>query len=203
MPIFESFPKIPRYNRAVTITEKIDGTNAQIHIREAPGQGSELPVGGLDITVMLDAAHYCYMRAGSRNRWISPGDDNFGFARWVHANALELAKLGPGTHYGEWWGSGIQRGYGLVDGEKRFSLFNSARWGAHNPNTPACCSVVPVLATAVTSSVLSELLDELRLTGSFAAPGFMKPEGVVIYHSASRQSYKVLLENDDVAKGTA
>ena len=52
-------------------------------------------------------------------------------------------ELGVGQHFGEWWGFGIQRGYGLH--ERRFSLFNTGRWS--DPAVrPACCGVVPVLA---------------------------------------------------------
>ena len=52
----------------------------------------------------------------------------FGFARWVETNRERLITLlGPGLHFGEWWGSGIQRGYGLTKGDKRFSLFNVER----------------------------------------------------------------------------
>ena len=40
---------------------------------------------------------------------------------------LSMTFLVPGRHFGEWWGSGIQRGYGLD--EKTFSLFNAYRWG--------------------------------------------------------------------------
>lgn len=32
MSTFQAWPKIPRYNRQVTLTEKIDGTNAAIII---------------------------------------------------------------------------------------------------------------------------------------------------------------------------
>src|SRR6185436_19868415 len=82
--------------------------------------------------------------AGSRSRWLTDdGPDNFGFRAW--------------------WGSGIQRGYGLTAGEKRFSLFNVKRWVLHgqeprqipqqNPTLPAkfqdvlppCVGLVPVL----------------------------------------------------------
>jgi hypothetical protein len=68
------------------------------------------------------------MLAGSRSQYITPERDNHGFARWVQDDADELWALGEGRHFGEWWGSGIQRGYGLQKGEKRFSLFNVARW---------------------------------------------------------------------------
>src|SRR5678815_2758188 len=104
LPPFEAFESIPRISRACVISEKIDGTNAQVYI---PDDSS-------------------YVLAGSRNRWITPEDDNYGFATWVRDNATELLKLGPGRHFGEWWGAGIQRRYGLT--EKRWSLFNSGRW---------------------------------------------------------------------------
>src|ERR1700743_312939 len=104
---FEAFGKIPRLTREIVITEKIDGTNAQVYIyRDKNGD--------------------LQMRAGSRTRWITPEDDNFGFARWVHENKEHLLKLGKGQHFGEWWGLGIQRCYNLR--EKRFSLFNTLRW---------------------------------------------------------------------------
>jgi hypothetical protein len=31
----------------------------------------------------------------------------------------------------------------------------------------------------------------------------MKPEGIVVYHSAARSRFKVLLEGDDIPKGNA
>ena len=102
----EGFGKIARWNREVIVTEKIDGTNAQILVND---EGTDF-------------------RVGSRNQWITPEADNFGFARWCADNRDDLLKLGPGRHFGEWWGSGIQRGYGLAKGEKRFSLFNVSKW---------------------------------------------------------------------------
>src|SRR4051812_4307796 len=104
-PQFQAFPSIARLFRECVVTEKIDGTNGVVHVSDD----------GLTVT------------AGSRSRWITPEADNFGFARWVAEHAEELRALGPGFHFGEWWGSGIQRRYGLD--EKRFSLFNVGRWG--------------------------------------------------------------------------
>lgn len=170
---FQAFKKIPRLSRPCVITEKLDGTNAQI---------------------CIDAAGV--VRAGSRNRWITPEDDNFGFAAWVARNADELRLLGEGRHYGEWWGKGIQRGYGLA--EKRFSLFNTARW---TPATvPACCSVVPVLYTGDFTTAAVELTLAQLATGSVAAPGFATPEGVVIFHTASGKLFKKTCENDATPK---
>ena len=178
MTDFIPVPKIPRLKRGCVITEKIDGTNAQVVI-DAEGN----------------------VRAGSRNRWITPDADNFGFARWVYDHEEELRALGVGQHFGEWWGPGIQRGYGLK--EKRFSLFNTGRW-SDPERRPACCDVVPVLYTGdFTSDTVDMVLDNLKETGSQASPGFMRPEGVIVYMTAANQMFKVLAENDDVPKGLA
>jgi hypothetical protein len=175
MPIeFKEWPKTPRLLRNITITEKIDGTNACV--------------------IVTDEGE---IHVQSRKRLITPEQDNYGFARWATAHADELRELGPGYHFGEWWGLGIQRGYGLD--EKRFSLFNTGRW--QNQDPPACCHVVPILATAdFSQAVIETTLDGLREDGSAAAPGFMDPEGVVVYLSAARQMFKVTLENDGVPK---
>lgn len=83
--------------------------------------------------------------------------------------------------------------------EKKFSLFNASRWAEKRP---ACCDVVPVLyAGDFSTNVIDELLHELSTTGSVAAPGFMKPEGVVIYMPTSRSLFKITLEGD-AHKGT-
>lgn len=182
---FIEFPKIPRLFRDIVITEKIDGTNAQIYIPELPGEAGDLP-----------------FLVGSRSRWITPENDNAGFAKWAYEHAEELLTLGPGSHFGEWWGAGIQRGYGLK--EKRFSLFNTHRWG--DPATrPSCCDVVPVLYEGPLfldgKDSVSSTLDILRKEGSVAAPGFMSPEGVVIYHKAGGYLFKATIERDEEPKG--
>jgi len=208
---FQEFEKIARLNREVIVTEKIDGTNGQVHIR--PAEGSELEM-GYDTQVSIDGVAH-YLRAGSRSRWVLHlgSDDNHGFGRWVHANAHELAGLGAGAHFGEWWGSGIQRKYGLA--EKRWSLFNVGRWlrdpgemlrepipeGDKRAYAPACCHVVPILAQGVgMHATVEEALDRLRMNGSEAAPGFSKPEGIVAFHTAARQLFKVTLERDEEHK---
>lgn len=173
---FQAWPKLARFNRGVVVTEKIDGTNAQILITD-DGR----------------------IRAGSRTRWITPENDNFGFARWVEANRDQLLRLGPGRHFGEWWGQGIQRRYGLT--EKRFSLFNTSRWTG-SPDLPECCSVVPVLWHGNLLDLnLRQVLDDLRTSGSVAAPGWMTPEGIVLFHSRSGMMYKWTFDNNDEAKG--
>ena len=51
--------------------------------------------------------------------------------------------------------------------------------------------------------IVDETLDALKEGGSVAAPGFMKPEGVIVFLTASRHLYKVLAENDNEPKGKA
>jgi hypothetical protein len=177
MPDFVPFQKIARLSREIVITEKIDGANAQVYVGE-------------DGTVL----------AGSRTRWITPEADNFGFAAWVKAHEDELRNLGPGIHFGEWWGQGIQRRYGLA--EKRFSLFNVARW-SDDAVRPTCCLVVPTLYAGIfTTEAVEGALATLREFGSLAAPGFMQPEGVVIFHRASGTLFKKTLEGDEKPKGS-
>jgi hypothetical protein len=183
---FIEFAKIARLSRECIITEKIDGTNGCIYI----GEAGEFLV-------------------GSRTRWITPEQDNHGFARWAFAYKDELISgLGIGRHFGEWWGSGIQRGYGLLKGEKRFSLFNTNRWGEMRDkekypiDKPPCCSVVPVIHHGIfTTGLIRDSLDILEDEGSLAAPGFMKPEGVVIFHTAAGYLFKKTIEKDEVPKG--
>lgn len=194
---FLEFPKMARLARECIVTEKIDGTNAQICIGE---DGS--------------------FRAGSRSRWLSPEvGDNHGFLRWAMTHKDDLMQLGPGRHFGEWWGSGIQRGYGLTQGEKRFSLFNVMRWclAGETPQRiptadpriekyqeplPACCALVPVLWRGrFDRCPFDEILDALCCQGSKAAPGFMRPEGIVVFHIAGHVGFKKTLEKDDEPKG--
>lgn len=172
---FTPFPKMARWSREVVITEKIDGTNASIFI----GDDGEFLV-------------------GSRTRWITPENDNAGFARWAQANKDELMLLGPGHHFGEWWGLGIQRNYGLT--EKRFSLFNTERW-ARDDVRPDCCGVVPILYQGpLAVGVMEAAVGQLALTGSHAAPGFMRPEGVVMFHTAARIGFKKTIDKDEQPK---
>lgn len=186
--MFEAFPKIPRLNREVVITEKLDGTNAQVLItpfNAATDTG--------DPTALAVSSEFT-IRAGSRSRLLTTSNDNYGFARWVTNNSDELFKLGEGRHFGEWWGNGIQRGYGLK--HKVFSLFNTHRWS--NPDArPACCDVVPVLYQGPFSlEAVDTSVDSLRTLGSYAVQGFLDPEGIIVYHTAANHYFKVTCKDD-------
>lgn len=216
-PTFRPFSKMARLSRECVITEKIDGTNAQIFIwdegalkRANPGNPKDLstiPVGPAPADVpwlWIIAAPSGFFRiaAGSKSRWLTEHEDNFAFAKWVIANAEQLAGLGHGRHFGEWWGSGIQRGYGLKNGERRFSLFNTIRWNMGLPEgAPLCCDIVPVLYKGeFRTEAVTIALDQLIQFGSRAVPCFRKPEGVVVYHTAANFCFKKTIENDEQPK---
>jgi len=191
LPTFTPFPKIPRLSRACTITEKIDGTNGSILIAD-DAKPFLLP-SGVPVPFLV----------GSRNRWITIENDNYGFARWAYAHATELLRLGPGQHFGEWWGSGIQRRYNQT--KKRFSLFNTGRWlpVQEAGELPDCVSLVPVLYMGIFSTgIVDETLERLKREGSKAAPGFMDPEGVIVYQSAGRCYFKKTIKGDAGGKGS-
>ena len=192
---FQGFPKMARLSREVIITEKIDGTNAQVLINE-----------------------WGNILVGSRTRWITPLDDNYGFARWVDENKQEILKLGVGRHFGEWWGNGIQRGYGLPKGDKRFSLFNVSRWALFGTEPqrivtqdetiekyqellPECIGLVPTLYKGMfDTQKVDEVLHDLKINGSYAVKGFMNPEGVVVFHTAGNVGFKKTIEKDELPK---
>ncbi len=173
---FEKFPSIKRLKRNCVITEKLDGTNAQVVFDE---HGDIL--------------------CGSKNKVITPGDDNYGFAQWAYSEAEALFELlGEGRHYGEWWGKGIRRGYGID--KKYFSLFNSGRWNPKNFESVEQLTVVPVLYVGeFTTDIVDKAMNELE-GDSFAAPGYSNPEGVVVYHSQINQMFKVTFKHDKKGK---
>jgi len=187
---FEPFEKLGRMNRGCTITEKIDGTNAQVCFDE---EGN--------------------MLVGSRKREIFPeghmgrqGCDNAGFAQWAYANREALFEfLGQGRHFGEWCGGKIQRGYGVE--AKSFLLFNVNRFGDGRQEIPeelkeAGLGCVPVLYQGeFTSDAVSNTMNDLKKTGSSFIKGYMNPEGVVVYHQAIKKMFKVTYDYDKTGKG--
>lgn len=185
---FQEWPKMPRFfDSDFIISEKIDGTNSQIFI---------------DSSLSM-------IRAGSRNRWLKLDDDNFGFANWVNDNQEELMQLlGPGTHYGEWWGQGIQRRYGMD--RKVFSLFNSTRWNGLFNAAPGkmICDVVPSKkfnlsqicreADSNEVSMFNRMISDAwfhfmpkSLAAAKYGQDFTNPEGFTMFHERSRQVFKV------------
>lgn len=216
---FKPWPKIARLNREIIVTEKIDGTNAAIVI---------VPEDDLDHIDVFDPEPGTSRRrtfyeprpieiedgfgvlVQSRKRFIAPGDDNYGFATWVSKHARPLVRtLGPGTHYGEWWGQKIQRGYGLD--HNVFSLFNTSRWKREAILEAGIdgLDVVPTLYQGPFSEfAITSALDDLQHWGSLAAEQRgaqtkREAEGVVVFHTALNGSFKVTIKGDEAPKGAA
>lgn len=170
--LFKPWPKIMRAeNRKPNVfTEKIDGANACVAFNE-------------------DGTYHVQ----SRQLIITPNKDglvtdNYGFAAWVEENLEDLRNLGVGYHFGEWYGKDIGRGYNLQS--RHFVLFNSKRWGAHNPNTPTCCQVVPILPVTTEDEARQYLIEH----GSSLVQGYMKPEGAIMLDINSDTYYKVIID---------
>lgn len=173
---FKPFSKIERIGKLeMSITQKIHGTNAQVFIyKDANGE--------LDLLV------------GSRTRWITPENDNYGFASFVYGNKQEfIDKLGIGTHFGEWAGPGINSGEGLT--EKTFILFDFYKYPDARPLPPKT-KVVPLLYRGKLDFLqIDKCSNRLLIEGSALVPGFMRPEGVVIIIGGIR--YKRVFETEE------
>jgi hypothetical protein len=198
---YPKFGSIPRWYKTFTISEKIDGTNALISVVPV---NDELFDERYDEAAPVATIGGMNVFAGSRTRWISPGKstDNHGFAGWVRDHAEDAVALGEGFHYGEWFGSGINRGYGLEKGQKRFALFNTYRWS--DPEVrPGSFDVVPILWEG-SGDYLHEGIDSalwgLRDNGSQLVPGFDRPEGIVIYSHEVNKYWKKTIEHDRIPK---
>lgn len=199
---FIKWPKTPRLFRDIVVTEKLDGTNSAIIIQE------HVPFGDAEqrIAIVEDGDKAYAIGAQSRNRLIFPGKttDNYGFAAWVQENAEQLFDLlGPGRHYGEWWGQGIARKYGVP--YRVFSLFNTEKHrDLYDTVGDHFIEAVPVLYEGdFDQDEILNALRHLKEFGSVASIGFPNPEGIVVYHTQSRKTYKVTLDNQDKGKWEA
>lgn len=194
------WPDVPRLFRDVTLTEKLDGHTAALHIEPVRSRRiagiTELPVRPGDV-FSVDEAEFTFYRVSvqNRTRLVTMHEDVAGIAAWAMENAAGIvAALGPGIHFGEWWGYKICRGYGLPPGDRRFSLFNTARWAALNGTQVPGLFSVPVLWEGSLENnwdAIGTQLDLLKSRGSVAAPGYAYPEGLVMYHHDGDTMYKV------------
>lgn len=207
---FRAWPKTTRYFRDIVVSEKLDGTNGALHIADVTD--SDWHADDSVIALAEVNGRVFAVGAQSRNRIINLAADNQGFARWVLDNVSTLVEdLGPGLHYGEFWGQGIGRKYGLT--EKRFSLFNPSFGfgeyfhpspspdGTYQIKTPGLTTVPVLYSGPHSTEAIRRTLADLRDFGSLAAPGFMRPEGVVIYHTHAHKIIgKVTLDSQDAGK---
>ncbi len=171
---FKPFDKIDNIKKLhMVITQKIHGTNAAVIVFEKDGV--------LDLVCC------------SRTRFITPIDDNYGFAAFVHANKDAFLALGVGRHDGEWAGPGINSGEGLT--ERTFVLFDYWRYN-ERPQLPPQTVIVPVLYSGkLDPSATWDCMQVLKAKGSELAPGFMRPEGVVVTIGGVR--YKKVFEAEE------
>lgn len=203
---FESWGKTPRWaNETMTITEKIDGTNACIVILPfEQGYGENIERGEAILVRDPVREDDVVFATQSRKKFIWPGkqSDNAGFAAWAWENAVDIVgDLGYGKHYGEWWGRSIQRGYD--QDTKRFSLFNPWRYSEDGDRlfTVEGMGTVPILYSgAASEEAVTSSLFYLEMEGSVAAPGYMNPEGVIVSYKLAQRSYKAFVNDDGIPK---
>jgi len=176
---FKAWPKIPRLNKEkITITEKMDGTNSSIIIKEGEIVGIQ-----------------------SRKRFIYPEGynnlnncDNAGFAGWVRDNEKELLELGEGHHFGEWVGPSIQKNPHNLP-IKRFYLFNTHRWGTYGERCPSCCTTVRELYNGDnTKEAVTQAMENLLNIGAMEE---YTPEGIIVFNHLAKAYYKLTYECKD------
>lgn len=190
---FKPFPEIKRIGKLwITVTQKIHGTNASVGIEPSIEVSSSN-----ELDTMARSGFE--VRAAKRGGFITPEDDNFGFAKFVEENRQEfIDKLGPGVWHGEWAGPGINSGEGLK--EKTFCLFDVK--ALEGRPLPPRCVLVPLLYEGPLDTVKVELAKlDLKVNGSKLVPGFMRPEGVVVHFLGSSFRYKDVFEPEETAWG--
>ena len=168
---FKAWGKITRgKGQVVTITEKLDGTNACIIIKEGKIIGVQ-----------------------SRTRLITPEDDNYGFAKWVYTNQEQLELLGDGYHYGEWYGEGIQKNHHKKD-SKYLALFNTFRFHEKNPLPKGVnIEIVPILFIGALENVnIDDIM--VNLTQASHIEEYIA-EGVIIYYHNTKAFEKYTFKN--------
>lgn len=188
VPEFHKWPKTARADSPVVVTEKLDGTNAVIWVSEDETE----------------------IAAGSRNRWLYTSKlgveylttfgDNYGFGAWVHRHANMLKpRLGPGWHYGEWWGHGIARGYGLD--HKIFTPFYPLDILPSTQQEGTEIRPLTVLYEGPMNHAEIQIVERsLKDHGSVAVEGYLYPEGIVIRFDHNGVRFKRVMDKTGPVK---
>ena len=179
MSSLNAYPKYPKTHRLENInciiSEKVDGTNGLIHgIYDSKTESFKV-------------------KFGSRTRYLNPevkDGDNFGFASFYLPYKKLFKKLFNSLReehsdlcdikiYGEWFGKGIQRGYGLEN--KYFMPFN--KYYAAFLQQGSIPNIIEPYIFCECKYNIQESLDAmslLRANGSYLIPGYDNPEGIII-----------------------
>jgi hypothetical protein len=194
MPKLKRWGVTPDLFANATLTELLDGHTVGIHVealKRRPGTGEVTIRDGDVLRASPDGvAQFYRVWVQDRHRIVTPDQHDLqGVAAWARAHAAELAEtLGPGIHFGEWWGYKVCRGYGLPAGDRRFSLFNTARWRFIDGTQVPSLYIVPILWEGPLGDnwgTVMEQVQKLEVEGSAAVPGYRFPEGVMLYHAGA------------------
>jgi len=181
MSEYPKYPSIERFENIYSIiSEKVDGTNGLIEIEYDDG--------------------LLAVRFGSRNRWLTLSSDNAGFMNFFAMFAKKIAIVpdilrakavneldnrnkvcsNPIRIYGEWYGKGIQRGYGLDT--KYFMPFHTILAEALiEANVPNIMPPHIMYTGKFDKQIADDMMNLLRTHGSGVTPGYFNPEGIVVY----------------------
>jgi len=219
---FVGWPKIARLNRDIIITEKIDGTNAAIGVTaegRVYAQSRTRIITPQDDnagfarwvekhadmlrTHLGEGLHFGEWWGVSIGRGYDLSERRFSLfntKRWetdpIGALALSNLRLNgvavyavPVLYAGPWTGV-----FGYKNGE-------TGEWHstteAHDPEWPAIMGQENPRPRFAPNFIL----EWLQRVGSQAAPGFARPEGIVVYHRAGDMLFKVTVEKDSEWKG--
>lgn len=91
---------------------------------------------------------------------------------------------------------------GLVSIPKLISIDPKTKIEKYQKVLPKCCGLVPILYEGLFNTEQTKWqIENLQKFGSRAVKGFMKPEGIVIYHIAAGVYFKATIEKDNEWKG--
>lgn len=177
---FKAWREIEKFTGIhVIVTEKIHGANCHVNVVSQP-DGSLKAI------------------AGKRTSYVGT-QGLFGFGEFVTSNEKEICeKLGPGRHYAEWTGAGVNGDYGLKN--KTAVLFNTRHHGPKKAAgvLPDRFDVVPVLYDGpYVQEKIDEVLADLKANGSKFSHGYMRPEGVVLFFPLFNAYKKIVFKPEE------
>jgi len=122
--------------------------------------------------------------AQSRSSYVTPENDNMGFAKWVEENREYFENLSDSndviTIFGEWCGSGIQKGTAINQiGEKIFCVF-AVQYGDFIDETYNDIVKIEVDTFKINEFLQGPRLNMISLMSNIYSKPWMALEGVVV-----------------------